>query len=135
MNTKLENHFLEKLELIAKKHKLDLFILFGSRAKGTAKKTSDYDLAINRKTDLTLKEKRDLEEEISKALNHADFDLIIIDELTPPVLKMQIIKEGMVIFCQNRRYFENLKDNIYFDYVDSKALLEPTKEKFLAGEI
>lgn len=125
----------EKKELIkiAKKYSLNLFILFGSRAKGVAKNTSDYDFAYLRDKKFTLKDKNNFQNEILKILNYKEFDLIDISVKTPIILKMEILKNGIVLHKSNNRYYQHIKNNAYFDYVDSQSLLEPTKEKFLSA--
>lgn len=133
MIIQIENAAQKKLQIVAKKYDLDFFILFGSRARGTAKKNSDYDLAYSK--DLVLKQKKEFEKDISEILIDNEFDLIQIDNLTAPVLKMQIFKEGVCIYVKNKNLFERTKENSYFDFVDSQYLLEKTKEKFLVGEI
>lgn len=130
-----QNKIISKLNILAQKYSLDIFILFGSRAKGTAKISSDYDLAYSKKKPFNIKEKIMFTQEVSLILDNHKFDLIIIDESTPLILKMQIFKEGICIYSKNNKQYQYLKEHTYFDYVDSKTLLEPTKEKFLSQEI
>ncbi len=131
----ISNFIKEELIKIAKKHSLDLFILFGSRAKGTSKKNSDYDFAFIRKNKLSLKEKDNLENDIFKIIKYKDFDLIEISIKIPIILKLEIFRTGIALYYSNKKYYEYEKDNAYFDYVDSITLLEPTKEKFLSSSL
>ena len=128
----ISKEILNKLKKISKEYELDAFILFGSRARNTAKKTSDYDLAYFKKNELNSKLQISLENALFEVFKEKKFDLVIIDEQTPIILKMQILRDGVPIYINNLKTFEKLKEGTYFDYVDSFSLLEPTKEKFLS---
>jgi predicted nucleotidyltransferase len=131
----LSNQQKEKLIEIAKNYSLDILILFGSRASGNAKKESDYDFAYIRKKHLSFNEKESIQKEILKIINYKNFDLVEISIQTPIILKLEIIRKGIIIFSSNKKYYEFLKESSYFDYVDSKYLLEPTKEKFISSPL
>ena len=73
-------------------------LLFGSRARGDARQTSDIDLAIVDErwsdTDINLA-KNALEEELKTPLK---IDLLNLYTLAKPRLKQTILKEGLVLY-------------------------------------
>ncbi len=86
------------VHIISRQKKVQRIVLFGSWATGTAKKTSDIDLAIFGKdlTDLDLSLIKDeLEEKVETALK---FDVLHFDSLVKESLKNDILNEGITIY-------------------------------------
>ena len=80
---------------------IDVIWLYGSRAKGTADKLSDYDIALAFTQGATKSEYRcdELAYQWSIATNEK---VSIVDINRVPVpLSYAVISEGLVIFCQN----------------------------------
>ena len=83
------------------KHKIDLCILFGSYAKGTATETSDVDILV--KTNITGLKFFGVVEELRVAL-HKKVDLITTAQLvTSQDLLEEILKDGIKIYDQSQR--------------------------------
>lgn len=78
---------------IAKRCQVDKVLLFGSRARGDFKRTSDIDLAVAG-GDL-LRFALDVEEETSTLL---EFDIVDLDRCMQQELRDSIDKEGRVIY-------------------------------------
>ncbi|MCL6475779.1 MAG: nucleotidyltransferase domain-containing protein [Firmicutes bacterium] len=76
-------------------------LLFGSRATGTARRTSDIDLAIIA-PDMSPAEWADLCEQIEESPIIYQIDMVRFDTLPQELLKERIIQEGVVIYpsCQ-----------------------------------
>jgi len=128
----ISSELLNQLFVIRKEFKLDLLILFGSRAKGNYKKNSDYDLAYFRHNQLIIDEEIRLISRLENVFKEKNFDIINLNKLNlSPILKYEIFKNGICLYQANKYLFENFKENIFFDYIDSKNILEPTKEAFL----
>lgn len=86
------------LKLILRHGKPQRVILFGSRATGTARPSSDIDIAIEASdwSDIDFNVIRsELDEEIKSPLK---FDLIDLGRLQKKSLKSAILKEGKVIY-------------------------------------
>ena len=92
----LEENLLEEILKIIRNHKcVKRAILYGSRARGDYKKTSDIDLAIEGCPDWVVSEIREtLEEEAPTLLT---FDVVNLEK-APESLKENILKEGVVIY-------------------------------------
>ena len=83
------------------KYKIDLCILFGSYAKGTATETSDVDILV--KTNITGLKFFGVVEELRVAL-HKKVDLITTEQLvTSQDLLEEILKDGIKIYDQSQR--------------------------------
>lgn len=78
---------------IAKRCQVDKVLLFGSRARGDFKRTSDIDLAATGGDFLRFA--LDVEEETSTLL---EFDIVDLDRCMQQALRDSIEKEGRVIF-------------------------------------
>lgn len=76
-----DSKFLEFIEKLCKSYNISLFILFGSRAKGREKKTSDYDLAFYKSTPITSEEYIQVSDKIAKYFNNEKIDLIDIKHI------------------------------------------------------
>lgn len=87
-----EEVFGELCEL-ARKHKLDKVILFGSRARGDYKRTSDIDLAVTGGNIAHFA--LDVEEDTSTLL---EFDIVNLDGAVQDELRESIEKEGMILY-------------------------------------
>lgn len=87
-----EQVFMEICE-IAKRCQVDKVLLFGSRARGDFKRTSDIDLAVTGGDFLRFA--LDVEEETSTLL---EFDIVDLDRCMQQALRDSIEKEGRVIF-------------------------------------
>lgn len=75
-----------------------LTILFGSRARGTAGKQSDTDVAVLADRPLTLREKNALRERIAKELSVCEDKVDLIDLYdAPPLLAHQVGETGRLL--------------------------------------
>lgn len=116
---------------LAKKFELDLFVLFGSRAGHKSSKNSDYDLAFYKKN-ISVDEQLNLIEELESIFEGKKFDLVDLEKNDNSVLRKDIFFKGVCLFEKKKFLFEKEKEIAYFDYVDSFALLKPSKDKFLS---
>ncbi|SCX76642.1 HI0074 family nucleotidyltransferase substrate-binding subunit [Alkaliphilus peptidifermentans] len=122
-------------------------ILFGSRARGDYKKSSDIDIAIKfRKDDLRLYQIKDelLQQNIVYTL-----DIIDYDKVSNNKLKSDIIKEGKVIFSSDaeggivvninkikdkiddlERAIKKLHDSLSRDHTQDDIVIDATIQRF-----
>jgi predicted nucleotidyltransferase len=90
------------VELIDKEGKVDLAILFGSYAKGTANRDSDIDIYVDTK-DCKLKEKIALiDSRISVKIGVYDKDSLLIKEIE----KDHVIIKGAERFYEKNKFFD-----------------------------
>ena len=127
----ISSSMMDSLIKTAKYFELDLFVLFGSRAGHKSSENSDYDLAFYKKN-ITVDEQLDLLEELESLFDGKKFDLVDLEKNDNPILRKDIFFKGVCIFEKKKFLFEKEKEIAYFDYIDSFALLRPSKDKFLS---
>ncbi len=91
--TGIREKVLEEICALAEKYRLDRVILFGSRARGDYKKTSDIDLAASGGD--VVRFSLDVEEETSTLLF---YDVVNLDKPVMEELLESIEKEGKVLY-------------------------------------
>ena len=91
--TGIRDIVLTELRTLARTYELDKLILFGSRARGDYRRTSDIDLAATGGD--VLRFSLDADEETSTLLS---FDVVNLDRAVPEELRESIEKEGIVLY-------------------------------------
>ncbi len=96
-----------------------LIILFGSKARGTAGKQSDTDVAVLANHPLTLEEKGVLHGQIAKRLSVSEESVDLIDLYdAPPLLAHQIGETGTLL--QGTRFeFNRFRIRAWKHYLDT----------------
>lgn len=89
----IEQRLWDEIILLAKQHGIKKLILFGSRARGDFKKTSDIDLAVSGGE--TASFLLDIDEDTSTLLK---YDIVNLDGYVEPELLDSIRREGVVIY-------------------------------------
>ena len=84
-------------EIFQKNSTIEKAILFGSRARGDHKKTSDIDIAVFSK-DMSSKDFNLLIDEINQINTALSFDIIHYERLNKENLKNDILKDGVIIY-------------------------------------
>ncbi len=84
-------------EIFQKNSTIEKAILFGSRARGDHKKTSDIDIAVFSK-DMSSKDFNLLIDEINQINTALSFDIIHYERLNKEVLKNDILRDGVIIY-------------------------------------
>ena len=93
LQTGIRETVLEELHVLAQKYNLDKLILFGSRARGDYRKTSDIDLAATGGD--IVRFALEAEEETATLLS---FDIVNLDKTVQKELRESITKEGIIIY-------------------------------------
>jgi len=92
---------LKGLKEILVKHGVVLAYLFGSHAKGTARASSDVDIAVLLPYDTPRSKFFDvrlaLTDELMDLLHKNEIDVVILNEATP-LLAYQVVKHGKIIY-------------------------------------
>ena len=91
--TGIRQRVLEEIRQLAEKYDVNKVILFGSRARGDFKRTSDIDLAVQG-GDFD-RFALDLDEETWTLL---EYDVINLDRAMQPELRASIQREGKIIY-------------------------------------
>lgn len=91
--TGIRHNVTEEIRNLARKYNITQVILFGSRARGDFKRTSDIDLAVSGGDFERFA--LDVEEETSTLL---EYDIVNLDREMQPELLDSIKKEGRVLY-------------------------------------
>ncbi len=106
-------------------------ILFGSYAKGTARKDSDIDIAFFTRTDIPDYERFLMAQQLAEELQIESVDLVDIRKVDT-VFAAQIFYTGEVIFCKDENEFILQRMRALSMYTDlneqRKRVLEKIKE-------
>lgn len=96
-NTGIREQVIKEIIDFAKKYDVEKVLLFGSRARGDFKRTSDIDLAVSG-GDFD-RFALDVDEETTTLLM---FDIIDLDREMQPELRESIEKEGVVLYEEKK---------------------------------
>lgn len=89
----IKQEVLQEIRELAERYHIEKVILFGSRARGDYRKTSDIDLAVTG-GDIA-RFSLDAEEETSTLLK---YDIVNLDAPVPAGLKQSIEREGAILY-------------------------------------
>jgi predicted nucleotidyltransferase len=118
----------KKIEEIAKKHNLELLLLFGSRAKGTIHKFSDYDFGYVSANKLDYIKKGDLGADLEKLAESRFVEVVDLKESGPFLLK-EVVKNNRVLFAKNYAY-EDFFSSAVRSYLEAGNLFELQKNLY-----
>ena len=93
MDTGIKKQVLDEILMAAEKNNIEKVILFGSRARGDYRKTSDIDLEVSGGRIAHFQ--ADIEEEVSTLLS---FDIVNMDGSVQEELVDSIKREGKVLY-------------------------------------
>ncbi|WP_251862432.1 nucleotidyltransferase domain-containing protein [Clostridium sp. Marseille-Q2269] len=85
--------------IISKNSKINKAVIFGSRARGDYKKTSDIDICIYGK-DIQNIEINLLEDSLKEIDTPLDFDIVYFYKISKEGLKNNIEKDGILIYAR-----------------------------------
>lgn len=115
-----------KVNQLAAKHRLNLVVLYGSRAKNRAHRLSDTDLAVRAVRPLSLKKILQLSVEFDQLLAALGFlNCQAVDIRTaPPLLLAAIAKDGKVLYQSKQSDFALFKISAINQFLDIKPWLD-----------
>jgi predicted nucleotidyltransferase len=120
-------------DLVAK-YQLDLVVLFGSQASGTAKQDSDIDLAVFRRRGLSSDEEVSLLQDVSRVI-HEPFDLVVLNK-ADPLLLYQVAVSGKPVYQESDSEFRQFQVRAMQRMNDARKFIELEHayvERFLAA--
>jgi len=119
---------LKKIEEVAKKHNLELLLLFGSRAKGNMHKFSDYDFGYIGSDKLDYVKKGELGMDLEKLTGSKFVEVVDLKESGPFLLK-EVVKNNQVLFAKRYAY-EDFFSNAVVSYLESGRLFGLQKDLY-----
>lgn len=116
-----------------RRHKILLAFLFGSFASNCSRPSSDVDIGILFETVPDIYVINGITEDLSSILQR-EADLVVLNHASP-VLKMQILKNGILIYSSNKKYFHQFFADTVNQYDDLKRIRKNCEENILKGRI
>lgn len=117
----------EEIERFCKNNEVELFILFGSHARGAFHLLSDVDIALqfppNRQPS-----KLQLIHELEMIWMPKTVDLVILTPETDPLLLNEIFTRGKLLHEKSEGLFERAKLRAWHLYLDTAALRQKERE-------
>ena len=109
---------------------LRLVVLFGSRARGTAREESDADVAIFPEGVLSLEAELKLAAALSGA-SRLEVDLVRLDR-ADPLLAREAARTGIAVFEARPGEFSAFRANAISAWLDFDETIAPHRARFLA---
>jgi hypothetical protein len=120
-------------KMLSRKPNIALAFLFGSFAKGTANATSDIDVAVLFDTLPDAYQINALRDRLASRLK-ADVDIVVLNSASP-IIKMQVLKHGVVICKKTDAAYSNFYTETFNQYTDLKMIRKSAEENILKGRI
>ncbi len=107
-----------------------LAVLFGSRAAGTARASSDFDIGIlPREPELSLHAELALASELSGVVG-VEVDLVRLDR-DDPLLGREVARQGVCLFEEAPGLFSAYRARALSTWLDFDETIAPHRERFL----
>ena len=105
-------------------------ILFGSRATGRSRASSDHDLAVlfarpRPGWAVVRRLQSDLEEVLGSSV-----DLVVLDDASP-IVAMQVLRQGRLLDCRDAQALEDFTVRTLTDYADLKITRAPIEKRVM----
>jgi hypothetical protein len=110
-----------------------LAFLFGSFASNRIHSSSDIDIGILFKTVPDIDAINHVTEELSSILQR-EVDLVVLNQASP-VVKMQILKKGILLYACDKKYFHHFFTETVNQYDDLKRIRKNCEDSILRGRI
>jgi predicted nucleotidyltransferase len=129
-----KEEIIEMLETFFKDvHGVALVFLFGSTATGLAHRKSDVDIGVLFKTRPRIDRIIRLRDKLISVLRK-EVDLSVLNEASP-ILKMQVLKNGTLVYAADKRQFSQFFVDTVNQYDDLKRIRKPCEESILRGRL
>ena len=115
------------------KGKIVLVFVFGSFVTGRITSHSDIDIAILFETSPDVYETNRLRDELTELL-HRECDVIALNKASP-ILRMQVLRKGVLVFSKGRRHFHQFFVDTVNQYDDLKQIRKNCEENILRRRI
>jgi len=120
----------QKIEEVAKKYRLKLVLLFGSRVTGKTHKESDFDVAYLPEKNLSFDDEIDINFQFTLIFPQERYRVDTVDmRKAPPLLLYGIFRKCQVLFKIDDIIFPTYKVYVYKKYIEAKPIYEKRFKK------
>lgn len=135
MNAVPKDVNLGKVCELAEEYGLELVVLFGSRARGEARRQSDWDFAYLpcSAAELSLEKDLELAARFAEAVGSDNVDAVRLDH-APPTLRKEVADSAIVLFERQRGAFERfwlLSLKLYWDAAKMREMRRQALDDWL----
>ncbi|MEK7208104.1 MAG: nucleotidyltransferase domain-containing protein [Patescibacteria group bacterium] len=120
----------EAIAEIAKKHGLNLVVLFGSQATGRAYSKSDVDVAILARQPIRLEAQIKVGAELSNAFKRDDVELVDLADASPTLMRV-VVEDGRALYERESDTFFNWKLRALTEWRETAWLRDLRNKKLL----
>ena len=110
-----------EIEPFCRENNVELFVLFGSHARGTVHPRSDIDVAIKIKRGASVS-KLDLLFRLGGMFGDKEIDLVVLADDTDPLLLYEIFMNGQALYEERKGIFMEEKLRAWKLYLDTERL-------------
>ena len=120
-------------DIFRKKAEGLLVFLFGSAASGKMAEGSDIDIAILFECQPDVYNINELKSELNWIFKR-DIDIAVLNSASP-VLKMQVLKNGVLVFAKDKKIYNQFYVDVVNQYDDLKQTRKICEDHILKGRI
>lgn len=118
----------KNIKTFARRYGIQLLLLFGSWADGTAHTASDFDIAYYSEEDLDLMAEARMIVELAPFVKSEDIDLVNMKK-APPLLLYAIFLKPKILYMKDSLLFYNLRTYAFKKYVEAKPLFDEVSRR------
>lgn len=111
-----------EIATLAKKHGLDLVLLFGSQASGKTHASSDIDVAVYGQRAFRPIELAKMQYDFSKLLRFEDVELVDIKSASPLLLR-ELYQNSILLYQADAKLYDEMKIYFFKRYIEAKPLI------------
>jgi len=125
--------FIRLADFFGKKSEVLLVFLFGSAASGKMAEGSDIDIGILFENQPDVYEINELKSELNEIFKKG-IDIADLNSASP-ILKMQVLKNGALVFAKDKKIYNQFYVDTINQYDDLKQIRKICEDNILKGRI
>ncbi len=117
----IEEQFAPATEFLKQDPRVRAIWAFGSRAQGTARPDSDYDIAVLLDRELPIMDECRIAAAVSRAMKTPKVDLVFLKK-APPLLRREVVARGKRLHPADDREIDEIEMRWMMEYYDTQHL-------------